>query len=552
MNRSDEPRSSHAQRSPKTVRRSGQPVNRDTTAEDIVRRSRPAAPQTVQEPTPAPSVPPLQPQPTQTQQTYRQGTPSDNRASRQPDRAVGYTANRTPTRYASGTGSRSLEKTDRQLTREERRQLRKERSVEQYRRFVEGHRDKWRKEEKQEAQWQRGIVRVHGGVDRPLLILVILLLFLGTIAVFSSSYPLAVRNGDSTYFYIKKQLGFVLAGVVAMLIGYALPLEKQGWRRFVTIGAYLGAAGLLVAVIFIGFSEGEAQRWVRIPGIPVNIQPSEVMKLALVLTLALYADVFRKKREEADSLGGKYLYNVLIPTAILGVSCGLVLIGKHLSGTMIIGLIGFSMIFVMCDRKTPRWWVFLTIGALLVAAAVVFIVFVPYATERFQGILKAGSDTQNSNWQSTQSLYAVGSGGLFGVGLGGSRQKYSYLAASHTDFIFAIWCEEWGFVGAVFLIICFLVFLWRGFRIASRARDPFAMLTAYGITVHLAIQIIGHMAVDTSFVNTGISLPFFSYGGSSLIMQMVEVGMLMRISTHDYRTEAQLMREELRVEAGLE
>ncbi len=407
---------------------------------------------------------------------------------------------------------------------------------------------RWEKQEEKEDAWQQDIIRVKGGIDRPLLILALILLALGTVMVLSASYPLAVRKGKDALYYAGRQFLFLALGFVMMLLGWKLPYEQRVMRRLMPIGAWLTAAALLVAVCFIGLSEGEAQRWIQIPGVPITVQPSEIMKLAEVMLLAMYADLMKEKMAGAEKRGMRYLYNVVLPGLLVGLSCGLVIIGKHLSGTMIIGVIGLCMVLTMVDRKCPSWWAPVTIAVLLLAAAAAYIIAVPYARTRFLGIFSPDSD----RWQSMQSLYAVGSGGLFGVGVGQSRQKYSYLGAAHTDFIFAIWCEEFGFVGAVALICLFFAFLWRGYRVASRAKDTFSMLTAYGITTHFAVQIIGHMFVDTTYVNTGISLPFFSYGGSSLLIQMFELGLLLRISQHDYRSRAELEEAELRRRAGLD
>ncbi|MBO7403905.1 MAG: FtsW/RodA/SpoVE family cell cycle protein [Clostridia bacterium] len=434
-----------------------------------------------------------------------------------------------------------------------RREAREEKKLLKKEERAEAQVEKWEKQDQAENVWQRDIVRVRSGIDRPLLVLALVLLALGSITVLSASYPLAVRRGmDDAAFYANKQLRSALLGLATMAVGFFIPYEKKGWRRFFPIVSFALASVLLIAVFFMGISAGEAQRWIVVPFIGFTIQPSEIMKPAIVMMLALYADVFRKKREESITTGGMFTYNVLVPTMILGVACGLVIIGKHLSGTMIIGAIGFFMILMMVDRKCPRWWAPVTIILLLAAAATLFILFVPYARTRFMGIVNPGADVKKDSWQSIQSLYAVGSGGIFGVGVAQSRQKYAYLAAAHTDFIFAIWCEEFGFLGAVALIALFLAFLWRGFRIAARARDKFTMLTAYGITTHLAIQMIGHMIVDTTYINTGISLPFFSYGGSSLLVQMFEVGMLLRISQHFYRSREDLERDALRKRAGLD
>ena len=425
---------------------------------------------------------------------------------------------------------------------------REQRKIERYERYSDRNMTRWQEQERRENAWQRGIIRVKSSADRPLLILAVVLLALGTITVLSASYPLAVRKGREALYFAKRQGLFLLLGMIMAAIGWKLPYEHRVMRRLIPIGVWLFAAGCLVAVNFIGVSEGEAQRWIQIPGVPVTIQPSEIMKIGEVMLLAMYADLMKKRMSDASSLGSQYLYNVVLPGALVGVSCGLVIIGKHLSGTMIIGIIGLFMVLIMVDRKCRSWWAPVTILVLLTVAAAAYIIAVPYARERFVGIFSPEAD----RWQSMQSLYAVGSGGLFGVGVGQSRQKYSYLGAAHTDFIFAIWCEEFGFVGALALIALFLAFLWRAFRIASRAKDPFSMLTAYGIAVHFAVQMIGHMVVDTTYMNTGISLPFFSYGGSSLLVQMYEVGLLLRISEHDYRSRAELEEAEMRRRAGLD
>ena len=456
--------------------------------------------------------------------------------------------NRIPARTVRPNPERGMVKASDRAIEEDKRESREKRKIERYERYSDRNLDRWKRQEREENAWQRGIVRVKSGADRPLLIIALILLALGTITVLSASYPLAVRKGRDALYYAGRQGLFVLLGLGMMFAGWKIPYEHRVMRRLIPIGVWTFAAACLVAVCFIGLSEGEAQRWIQIPHVPVTIQPSEIMKVGEVMLLAMYADLMKNRMSNAPSLGSQYLYNVVLPGLLVGVSCGLVIIGKHLSGTMIIGIIGLFMILTMVDRKCRWWWAPLTIAVLLAVAAAAYIVLVPYARTRFIGIFSPDSD----RWQSQQSLYAVGSGGLFGLGVGQSRQKYSYLGAAHTDFIFAIWCEEFGFVGAVALIGLFFAFLWRGYRVASRAKDPFSMLTAYGITTHFAVQIIGHMVVDTTFMNTGISLPFFSYGGSSLLVQMYEVGLLLRISQHDYRSRAELEEAELRRRAGLD
>jgi cell division protein FtsW len=228
---------------------------------------------------------------------------------------------------------------------------------------------------------------------------------------------------------------------------------------------------------------------------------------------------------------------------ILGVACFLILIGKHLSGTIIVGAIG---IFMLAVGGCKLLWLLETVlpaGAIGVGA---FLLMNPYALKRITTFTDENADKLDELYQTTQSLYAIGSGGLFGVGIGASRQKYSYLTAAHTDFIFAIWCEEWGFVGAIFVILLFLVFIWRGCLIAVRAPDRFTMLTAFGITAHIALQAFLNMCVASDIImNTGVTLPFFSYGGSATIVTLAEVGILLAISRRSYRHKHQLERERL-------
>ena len=501
-------------------------------------------------------TPPRQDRPLQSERTGRQIPMRDPGAVYSPAERIRRTqerqerAERQPRPSRSAIPAPSSE--DRRMVRrdasEEKRLTREERKQRRLESYRSRNLVRWTEQEKRENAWQRDIVRVKVGFDRPLFALIVILLALGSIMVLSASYPMAVRKGYGALYYAKRQGLFVLLGVIAMIIGWKIPLDKPLIRRGMPVAVWLTAAALLVVVTFIGVSEGEAQRWIQIPGVPVTVQPSEIMKIGEVLLLAMYADVMRQRMENASSLGSRYVYNVVLPGLLVGMSCALIIVGKHLSGTMIVGVIGLFMVLTMVDRKCRWWWAPLTIAVLLAAAAAVYIIAIPYARTRFMGIFSPDSD----RWQSMQSLYAVGSGGLFGVGVGQSRQKYSYLGAAHTDFIFAIWCEEFGFVGAIVLIGLFFAFLWRGYRIASRAKDPFSMLVAYGITTHFAVQIIGHMVVDTTYMNTGISLPFFSYGGSSLIMQLFEAGLLLNISRHDYRSRSELEEAELRKAAGLD
>ena len=264
-----------------------------------------------------------------------------------------------------------------------------------------------------------------------------------------------------------------------------------------------------------------------------NIQPSEIMKVSLVLILAWYIDKYRDKMKKCTAFWETYKYGTLFPALFVGVACGLVILEKHLSGTVILGVLGLA---VMIVGGCHLWYTLATALAGGTAAVAVFLMANPYALKRITTFTSENADKLGEAWQTTQGILAIGSGGLFGVGFSESRQKFGYVSMAHNDFIFTIWCEELGFVGAVLLIALFGVFVWRGYVIAMRAPDTFSMLTVFGITTQVGLQAFLNMMVVCDIIpNTGISLPFFSYGGSSLIMLMVEMGLILSISRQYYR-----------------
>lgn len=392
------------------------------------------------------------------------------------------------------------------------------------------------------AKWEREeVVRVRGWVDGGMLAIILILVALGCIAVFSASYPEAVRVTEENdgLMYIRSQILYCIGGLVLMTVVARMPIHW--WRIWAPFAAYGLSAILLVAALFIGTAKGVTKRWIAIG--PINVQPSEIMKLGLILMIAWYFDKYQGKMNDL-SLPKKERkkWHILYPFIILGGACVLVLAGKHLSGTVIIALIGAAMLLVGGSR--PQWLAMYGAPVMLGALAA-YVASNPYALKRLTTYGNQDTaDKLDELYQTTQGLYAIGSGGLFGVGLGESRQKFSYLSAAHTDFIFAIWCEEWGFFGAVALIALFLLFLWRGYVIALRAPDKFTMLTAFGITTHIGLQAFCNMCVVTAlFPNTGVTLPFFSYGGSSLIINLFEMGILLAISRQYYKKKSDLRRK---------
>ena len=355
-------------------------------------------------------------------------------------------------------------------------------------------------------------------VDKKFLLLLFLLLFLGTMMISSASYPYAtVHYGDGAY-YIKRQIVFLCIGVTIMLL---LSRVSMDFYRRMAPTFYGICALLLVIVLFGGFSEGVARRWLGIPGTPLSFQPSELMKLGIVLILAWYS-------EKNQASGQTITKEIIVPGAFVFLSCALVLLEKHLSGTIIIALIGVSVLFISGINVKKMSLIY---GATAFIGGALFLLTNSYAMKRIESFLNPNADVLSDKWQTTQGLYAIGSGGFFGVGFLNSRQKYSYVSEPQNDFIFTIWCEEMGFLGALVLIILFVLLIFRGYKIALNAENTFSSLVAFGITSQIAIQAFLNMAVVTDLIpNTGISLPFFSYGGSSLVILLAEVGILLSVS----------------------
>lgn len=371
-------------------------------------------------------------------------------------------------------------------------------------------------------------VLVRGGIDVYFLLIVIAIALFGAVMAYSASSYYADRYmGDSLY-YFKRHLIFLGIAVVitAVFVMYARPWF---WRVF-GVGAYAASILLLLAVLVIGTTGKGAQRWIAIG--PLTIQPSEIAKLAVVLLLSLIMSKYTEKIKLSQRFNGHFKYGVLIPGAALMLICGLVVLEKHLSGLIIIGLLG---LFIMFIGGTDKKWLFLIIGAGIVAVILVLLVS-DYAMERVTTwLFIEDADPRGPAWQTWQGLYAIGSGGFFGVGLGNSRQKFGYVAEPQNDFIFTIVCEELGFLGALIVIILFVLLLWRGYKIASKCPDKFSSLVVYGLTTKIALQTILNIAVVTnSMPNTGISLPFFSSGGTALMLQIFEMGIILSLSRYSY------------------
>lgn len=372
------------------------------------------------------------------------------------------------------------------------------------------------------------IVRVRGGVDRPMLIIVILLLCFGTVMVFSASYSYALYKYGDSYYFIKRQLLFLALGSAAMVAAIHFVDYRLIYR--LTIPFFIGCTALLIVTPIIGLAQGVARRWIIIAGI--RFQPSELMKIGLVLMLAWYFSKFQDAVLDYRDFKRSSVYGDLLPILLTGFVCILIMLENHFSCMIIMFMIGMVVTFAAGARK---FWFGIAGGAAAILAGIA-ISFSGYARERVDVWLHPENySALDETWQTLQGLYAVGSGGLLGVGLGNSRQKHLFVSEPQNDFIFSIICEELGFVGAMAVILLFLAFAWRGIVIALKAPDTFSKLVVIGIVGHVVIQAFLNIAVVTSLIpNTGISLPFFSYGGTSLSVLMAEMGLLLSISRYSY------------------
>lgn len=355
-------------------------------------------------------------------------------------------------------------------------------------------------------------------VDKNLLFLTICLLTLGTIMVFSASYPYALSHYGDGYYYLKRQAVFLAIGLIAMYVMSRLNIQIL--KKIAPI-FYIVCILLLVLVLIGGFSEGLAKRWLGIPGTPLSFQPSELMKLGIILMLGWWLNKIKESKKSFKN-------EIILPGVFLFLACGLVLLEKHLSGTIILAMIGLSILFI-CGTSIKK--MLLAYGITGLAGASVFLLTNDYAMKRIESFLNPNADILSDKWQTTQGLYAIGSGGLWGRGIGNSIQKYSYVSEPQNDFIFTIWCEETGYIGAILVIALFFLLIQRGYKIALGSDDMFSSITAFGITSQIGIQAFLNMAVVSDLIpNTGISLPFFSYGGSSLVILLAEMGILLSIS----------------------
>ena len=362
-----------------------------------------------------------------------------------------------------------------------------------------------------------GAEATRGSIDYPYLIIVLLLLGIGLLMVFSSSYASAYyKNLPSTYYFLRQGM-FAVGGVIIMFL-----IGGMDYRRFRVLSPILMIASilLLILVLFIGVGLYGEKRWINLGF--TTFQPSELAKFTMIL---MFGRLTRKFGDRAE----KFRYGVLgFGAAMLGILVPLAL-EKHLSAIMLMGMVGVVMMFVAGTRV--RW---LLAGA--GAAAVFVVIYVSlmgYAGDRITAWLHPERDPGDTGYQILQSLYAIGSGGVFGLGFGKSRQKYLYLPFQYNDYIFAVICEELGLVGASAVMLLLAALILRGYWVALHAQDRFSTVLAAGLITLIAVQTVLNLGVVTNLLpSTGIALPFFSYGGTALAVNLGEMGIVLSISRH--------------------
>ena len=390
--------------------------------------------------------------------------------------------------------------------------------------------EKYRSQEEKEKFFIRGKRKpkngkwfsVGLGIDLPFCLLILILLVIGTIMMFSASYAFSYYTVGDSYFYLKRQILFIVLGIAAMAV-----MSFFNYNKLHKIAPFvLGAAYFtLLLVLILPSAEGGVRRWIPL-GI-FNIQPSEIAKLAVILFFAHWASKYYKLMQLPK-------YSILPGVAVFGSISVLLLLEPHYSGIVIIGVLTVIMLYIG-GMKTK----YLIIGGIIFVGIILLLAVtggLSYAMSRMDGWGQAlsaerGTELWDQTWQTRNSLYAIGSGGLWGLGLGQSRQKFLYLPEPQNDFIFAIVVEELGLIGAAIILIIFALLVWRGITLSLRAKDRFGKLLGIGLTSQIGVQVVFNILVITDWLpNTGISLPFFSYGGSSLIMLLAQMGIVLSVS----------------------
>ncbi len=360
-----------------------------------------------------------------------------------------------------------------------------------------------------------------GKLDITFLSFVLILLTVGLVMLFSASYAYSYENYGNSYKFIVKQALFAGAGIIAML-GFS-KIDYHIWRKFSWI-IYLVTLGLLVFLLISPpmVSGMSVKRWFAVGSF--SFQPSEIAKFAIVILFSTLIAANQK-------LMNNWKF-ILFLFGVLGVTCVLVVAEPHLSATVLIAAIGVVLIYVGgLNRKVVVTGIILAVVGVALVIVTQSTGFISYGADRIKYWLDPWADATGEGFQTIQSLLAIGSGGILGRGIGMSRQKYLWVPEPHNDFIFSIVCEELGLIGAVLIILMFALLVWRGFAIAMRSSDKFGSMLAIGLTFQVGLQAMLNIWVVTNTMpNTGISLPFFSYGGTSLLILLAEMGIVLSVS----------------------
>ena len=359
---------------------------------------------------------------------------------------------------------------------------------------------------------------VSGKLDITFLSFVLILFTIGLVMLFSASYAYSYEYYGNSYKFITRQALFGAVGIVIML-GVS-KIDYHFWRRFAWIVYAVTIIMLGVLLVLPPMVDGmDVKRWIVIG--PVNFQPSEVAKFAVIL---LFSSLIAANQKQMKSF--RFIVFLVF---LLGLTCGLVVFEPHLSATVLIFAIGVALLVV---GGIPKRYIFAGAGATAgLGVLAVATGFIGYGSDRIKYWLDPWADPTGLGFQTIQSLLAIGSGGILGRGIGQSRQKYLWVPEPHNDFIFSIVCEELGLIGAMVIIILFCLLVWRGFTIAMRSQDKFGSLLAIGLTFQVGLQAMLNIWVVTNTIpNTGISLPFFSYGGTSLVILLAEMGIVLSVS----------------------
>jgi len=359
---------------------------------------------------------------------------------------------------------------------------------------------------------------VKGPIDITFVMLILLLLTMGLVMLFSASYAIAYYEENNSFYYITRQGIFAIAGIVAMFVISTIDYKiYQKFAKLILIVTFL----LLIVVLFMPKING-VRRWIIIAGF-FNFQPSEIAKFAVAVWCSAYITKNYDKMK-------KFKVGILPFLIVFGAIAGLMVLEPHFSGTILILAIGAVLMVV--GGSDLKWFGLAATGGVAALGVAMLIPSISeYAIVRIKRWLDPFQDYYGSGFQTIQSLYAIGSGGLLGTGIGNSRQKYLYLPEPQNDFIFAVVCEELGFIGAVLIILLFVLLVWRGYVISIKARDKFGTLLGIGLTTQVGLQALLNIAVVTNTIpNTGISLPFFSSGGTSLLMLLAQMGIVLSIS----------------------